>query len=600
MSVKNGKFVYEKAVRGLMKGLFGDGKSDSLAFLKNKKVDGDKVCKHTLMRMPTIKSCKVMKKLLEDLIDTNERVVLNVVGESPDVSNIQELNDKLEELDNSGKKSIVLSVNKYMTGVSMPLLDSMIYLRNANSPQDYDQSIFRLCTRNVKKVKDADEGMSKLVNMKENVYLIDFNVANMFNMMANSAKMKAAAEGSADSKRIAELMKDDLKAMPIFCEKGDDVMVKMHKMSVKDMLEIYAGYNENKSVADITNDDINLFMKLFTNKKFQDLVMGFDVDRDKSVNVVGDVEDGEDVVSVSGVKKEMDNIITYLNNKKNLTKEETKKVKETQEKFKRIVKLLMYCNLCLDEPYIDMEGLLEGAKDNKEFVDMLKSFKISVKDLKDIYEYMDTTHKQLFNSMLLKIALLMNETSKNDYEKFMSGIAGLGRIEKNEVVTPKAIVKKMIGKLDKSEFEKANSILLVNEKQGEFFVELCKMLGNEEAAKKCKIVASSEITIHLITKLLKTMKLDNYIKDIILDIEDTDGDGKYDVNDFLKLENSKILDMNNGKKFDVVLMNPPYDRGLHEKFLHKTLNISETVCSIQPANFLFGNRKNTNIINNVK
>ena len=51
--------------------------------------------------------------------------------------------------------------------------------------------------------------------MKDNVYLIDFNIANMFNMIANSAKMKAAAEGDPRPETIKKFMKDDLGTTPI-------------------------------------------------------------------------------------------------------------------------------------------------------------------------------------------------------------------------------------------------------------------------------------------------------------------------------------------------------------------------------------------------
>lgn len=48
----------------------------------------------------------------------------------------------------------------------------------------------------------------------------------------------------------------------------------------------------------------------------------------------------------------------------------------------------------------------------------------------------------------------------------------------------------------------------------------------------------------------------------------------------------QLLNMNKGKKFDVVLMNPPYDRDLHLKFLEKTIEVGENVISIQPVRWL--------------
>ena len=240
--VKGNKFVYEKEVESLMKSIFGDGKANTLAFLKNKKVEGNKICKHTMIVLPEIKAAEAMKDLLDKIIDTKEREVFCIVGHNKFAKNgAGELNDKLLELDNKGKKSIVITVMRFLTGVSMPCIDSMIYLKNASSPQEYDQNIFRLCTRYVKDVKGADsESRSKKVNMKDNVYLIDFNIANMFNMIANSAKMKAAADGDPRPETIKKYMKDDLATTPIFCEDGKSAEItgKMEKVNPKDLMEI--------------------------------------------------------------------------------------------------------------------------------------------------------------------------------------------------------------------------------------------------------------------------------------------------------------------------------------------------------------------------
>ena len=78
---------------------------------------------------------------------------------------------------------------------------------------------------------------------------------------------------------------------------------------------------------------------------------------------------------------------------------------------------------------------------------------------------------------------------------------------------------------------------------------------------------------------LKNLGLDKYINDIVLSIEDIDGNNKYDIKDFLSMNNSDIMKKNGGKKFDVVLMNPPYDNGLGNTFLEKTLAIADKVIS---------------------
>lgn len=589
------KFRFEKEITDLMKSIFGDGNSATLAFMKNKKVEGNKVCKHTILRLPTIDACIALKDILTKLLKGGSREVINVVGKHPDVNSISELNDRLSELDDKNKQSIVLTVNKYLTGVSMPLIDSMIYLKTAGSPQDYDQAIFRLCTRNVKKVKG--EGGPKLVNMKENVYLIDFNISNMFNMMANSARMKAAAEGNASPERIRELIEEELKVLPIFAEENDNITTKMHKLNPKDLMKVYAGYNENKSIEDIANDEISLFNGLFFDNRFRNVIKSFDVERDKSKSGVTDLEDGTDELHINKAMKDLPKYIE--SKKKELSPSEQKDFAEAREKFKKIIKSLMYCNLCLDNAYTDITELINDANKNDDLNKLLRSFKLSVSDIKKVYEMMPLKYQQLFNTVLLKIALLSDSISEGEdgYKKWMKGIAGLGKLDKSEVITPEPIVKKMVSKLDDSVYENAESILLVNEKQAEFFVHLCDKFGKELMVKKCKIVPSSEATIYLMKKLLKTMNLNDYINTVILDLEDIDGNGKYDINDFLKIENDKILDMNNGKKFDVILMNPPYSQRnnndpIHFKFTEKALNISETQVVIMPSRIIQTTSKN--------
>lgn len=594
--VKGSKFAYEKAVKNLMSSIFGDGKSETLAFLKNKSVEGNKVCKHTLIVLPRIASCEAMKSVLEDIIDTKERQVINIVGNNPDVKNVDELNNKLVYLDEHGKKSIVLTVNRFLTGVSMPLIDSMIYLKNASSPQEYDQNIFRLCTRHVKTVKNTDEEFtSKKVNMKENVYLIDFNITNMFNMIANSAKMKAAAEGNPTTKRIKDLMKEDLGATPIFCEdKGsNEILGKMHKINSKDLMEIYTGYNKNKSIADIVNDEIDLFSNLFEIKEFQDAIEAIDIDADKSkIDLETNDDEGESIDNIGhGTKKEKHKPLkTYI--KDNTDK---KIINITKDKFKAITKNLLYCNICLDEPCKDVDSIIEKSKEDKDFQKMLNNFKISVKELKKVYDLMSTNYKQAYNTLLMRMSILAQDSSEAGYEKFAKALKGLGRLGKNEVVTPSEIVEKMINKLDKSEYEKADSILIVNDKQAEFLMGIYKKFG-KKIVEKCKVVPSSEIGKYLCKKMAKSIGIKD-IENSILNIKDTDSNGYYDVNDFLNMKNEEILEINNGKKFDILLSNPPFNLGV--KFFQKYFEIADKIITIQPTKWLLTNKQNKNLTNKI-
>ena len=57
------------------------------------------------------------------------------------------------------------------------------------------------------------------------------------------------------------------------------------------------------------------------------------------------------------------------------------------------------------------------------------------------------------------------------------------------------------------------------------------------------------------------------------------------------MNNEEIFKENNGKKFDIILSNPPYSNKLHLQFLEKYCQIAKNIISIQPADWIFKNGK---------
>ena len=78
-----------------------------------------------------------------------------------------------------------------------------------------------------------------------------------------------------------------------------------------------------------------------------------------------------------------------------------------------------------------------------------------------------------------------------------------------------------------------------------------------------------------------------------MELDDYNGNGYYDIKDFIEAPEKEILKFNEGMKFDVILANPPYDNGLHEKFSIKYFDICDgEICWVSPLSFLLGKRQN--------
>lgn len=563
-------FDYEDAVKHLMIKLFGDGSGKTLSFLNNKIVEGNKVCNHTIMVLPRIQACVILKDLLNKIIDTSKREIICIVDNEGRKKDISWLNNYLQTLDNANKKSIILTVNRFLTGVSMPLVDSMIYLKNASSPQEYDQNIFRLCTRNIGDVENPEDGVPAKVNRKENVYLIDFNIANMFKMLANSARMKAKAEKSTSIDRVKQLMEEDLEYTPVFCEDtaADEITGQMKKLSVRELLKEYVSYNSNKGIGEIANDEIDKFNKIFEDEVFQNIILNLDVDRDTSKNTFGDEQ------SIPGHGRPTPQSSSSSSTLPEPISNGKDKIKVTKEKFKTIIKNLLYCNLCLDTPYSDVDSMINDIPKNKELVNLLKDFKLNPLIISKVYAQMNTTYKNILNEIICKICILSEEIINGNPQNLATALKDLGRIDKDEVITPVSITTKMLNKLSKSDFAKATNILLVNEKCGEFFKAIHDKY-NGKYDKKCKIVCSSNIGVCLTKKVLEVFGLKENINDIILNIT---------AKDFIK---TNTLD---NMKFDIILQNPPYATSgsdtIHLQFVKKGLSIADKQVVIMPIGFV--------------
>ena len=63
------------------------------------------------------------------------------------------------------------------------------------------------------------------------------------------------------------------------------------------------------------------------------------------------------------------------------------------------------------------------------------------------------------------------------------------------------------------------------------------------------------------------------------------------------MNNEEILEMNNRKKFDILLSNPPFNLGV--KFFQKYFEIADKIITIQPTKWLLTNKQNKNLTNKI-
>lgn len=606
----NDKFENESAVTELMESIFGANNHKMPGFLDQKRIKEGEIFKHIIMVLPHIDDCHVLKKLLIDkniidddpesdeyrkiIVATERRTAKDKDARKldPEATDSTSLNQALWSLENKGKRSLTITVNRFLTGVSVPLWDAMFYMKDTASPQEYDQAIFRLCTRNVGNATYTDENgveQKQKICRKANVYLIDFKVDRMYNMMVNSAVSQCGADKDKkhNIEEVKELINKSIEQVPTYVDSvydtnGKHILNGIHEITADDLLKQYVKYNRERSIEDsIDLKQFNSFLDNLDNMKYIQRWSEGLLNQTKL-----EQKEGSDELPVDdkGFDSAVDKAQEKSGNISKADKKDKAELETMKKKFTTMLKSVLYSCICMNNIPEDIMNYIELVCSDSECEQIAKDFKIDVDELSDIISRMNDAEIMQINMLIYQLKCLLDDKNLKPIQRVSNAISKLGQLDKNEVVTGSDLVNKMLDKLGDRDMS-GKSILEVNSKYGEFLIQIYERYG-KDVANNVKVVASSDMTKNFIRKVLNILKLDEYN---LIELEDYNGNGIYDIKDFVEAPNEKILKYNNMKKWDVCLMNPPYSNGndgLHLQFTEKCINLADNTICLMPFSFI--------------
>ena len=610
----NDKFENESAVTELMESIFGANNHKMPGFLDQKRIKEGEIFKHIIMVLPHIDDCHVLKKLLIDkniidddpesdeyrkiIVATERRTAKDKDARKldPEATDSTSLNQALWNLENKGKRSLTITVNRFLTGVSVPLWDAMFYMKDTASPQEYDQAIFRLCTRNVGNATYTDENgveQKQKICRKANVYLIDFKVDRMYNMMVNSAVSQCGADKDKkhNIEEVKELINKSIEQVPTYVDSvydtnGKHILNGIHEITADDLLKQYVKYNRERSIEDsIDLKQFNSFLDNLDNMKYIQRWSEGLLNQTKLKQ-----KEGSDELPVDdkGFDSAIDKAQKKSGNISKADKKDKAELETMKKKFTTMLKSVLYSCICMNNIPEDIKDYIKLVRNNSECEQIAKDFKIDVDELSDIISRMNDAEIMQINMLIYQLKCLLDDDKLKPIQRVSNAISKLGQLDKNEVVTGSDLVNKMLDKLGDRDMS-GKSILEVNSKYGEFLIQIYERYG-KEVANNVKVIASSDMTKNFIRKVLNILELD---EQNLIELEDYNGNGIYDIKDFVEAPNEKILKYNKGMKFDCIVSNAPYDRGLHEKFEAKYFELCKgEIVWVAPNSWLNGKSKN--------
>ena len=194
-------FRHEDMVVRLLQAIDGTKEDPNIfPFLDYKKIQEGKMCRHMVWVLPFQSSCDAMERLLRNSGLSKLRVFSDSYTDGYEVINLsgyncpkcykgknapEKVSKAIENFENRGIKTITLTVQRMLTGSTVPQWDTMLFLKDTSSPQEYDQATFRIQNPYVKTiVGSGPDGKEKKIkiNMKPQTLLVDFDPARMFRM----------------------------------------------------------------------------------------------------------------------------------------------------------------------------------------------------------------------------------------------------------------------------------------------------------------------------------------------------------------------------------------------------------------------------------
>ncbi|HFI0041552.1 TPA: Eco57I restriction-modification methylase domain-containing protein [Streptococcus suis] len=595
-------FKHESKVLDILKAFDGAGSSESIfPLLKYDKIQNGKMAQHIVMVLPYKASCDAMELLLKkyqtEFFHLKEYKIINIAGHDSKYNNNDFVKKEIKESANSGQKTISLTVNKMLTGVTVPEWDTMLFLKDTHSPQEYDQAVYRLQSPYVTKQVDNNGETVNKVDLKPQTLLIDFAPNRMMSLEQYKAFILSASDGQVGNDKVQDLLERQMSSSPIITISND----KLVQVRPTDILKYVAEYSSEKGIVEEAND-IVVDLSILEDEDVKQLLSKENIIHSKNGISFDAYDSNENEANADDVEAKSDNDIDTITTSKSGEFENAEE--ENVKKYKNYcLRLLFFAFLSKEEEIHSLNDLIQVYDNNSRLASHLGIRK------KDLLLFQNTVKSpyaraDLDNKISNANSLLADNSVKNE-EKVSRAIRSFARISESEVFTPKNIademVEKVVSELKIEDFKKnPKAILDFSSKSGiyllSFYEKLIKKgVPNKIVKDNLYAITTSPIAYEFTRKVFELMDFP------VKNIANIDKITSYNMSENL-LEVCKQFKGDNKMKFDIIVGNPPYNesdkndgKGSSKPLYHHFINFArelepEVISLITPSVWFLGGK----------
>lgn len=604
MSVKkassdHNKFVHEAEVIDFLKTI--DGSKDDtnvLGFLDNKLIKEGSLCRHIVIVLPYCASCDALEKLIKAnrFKNLSEYEIINISGPNsskkyPDTDSVK---NKIADCEKRKQKTITLTVNRMLTGSTVKEWDTMIFLKNTTSPEEYDQAVFRLQSPYLKEYRNETEEEPIKVNLKPQTILVDFNPQRMFCLQELKSQIYNTITQKKGNDNLEGRIKDELKYSPIISLDH----LGLREIGTSDIMEAVRSYASTRSVNEEAAS-VPIDASLLTDSEILDAIKNLlPLSSKKGISQKANDINGEENDIEANSTGDKDNSDNQSDNNHDNADDGTSEESHADDskniagRISSYFALILYFAFLTEEEINGIDQLLGAIESTENNRRIARHLGLSTKIIELIKEKGHCFTIRDLDYKIKHLNQLGNDMSKTPEERIKQAFTKFSRISESEVVMRDDIVDLMIAQFPENLFEDENAkVLDIASKQGEFAAGFLRRYGNRpEVRDKIYSVCTSGTAYEFTYKIYSM--LDMPVENIFSDFTSY---GLINLKNKKQPYNTELVSKLKEMNFTATVGNPPYnivqektsDTPIYHLFMDAAFVISKIVSFITPARYIF-------------
>lgn len=510
------EFVHKNEILDLLQIIDGSKQeNDLLGFLDYEKIKEGQMCRHIVCVLPFRASCDAMAALINDnkrkLQNLGKYEIINIAGLEDEYANAQAVIAKIKEYEENGKKTLTLTVNKMLTGSTVEQWDTMLYLKDSASPQEYDQAIFRIQNQYIKTYKD-DEGNVVKYNMKPQTLLVDFDPNRMFRLQELKSQFYNVNIDKNGNLKLEQRIREELQISPIIVLNNN----KIKEVTPANILDAVREYSKSKSVLEEAVD-IPFDSSLLDDPTLKEEIEKMkEIDASKGLEFKPIDDDDLDILTTDNTpnpKQDDERDEDEKANEQESTEQDG--LKALEKKLSAYYSKILFYAFLTNSQIMSLEQVIESiiAKEDNKRISRNLGLRVGI--LKLIQTKCNPFVLSKLDFKIQNINSLMQDSSLKPLERAKVAIKKFTRISDSEVVTPKYIADELVSFLPVSKIDGSTIFLDIASKQGELAIALYEKYGNiSEIKNNIYSLPTSHITYELTRKIYEIlgMPIENVIK----------------------------------------------------------------------------------------